>query len=252
MAATITVPDEVRDILKRCIITANSVKLPAGQLPRPLYEAFNKVMAAGGGKWNRSAGAHLFQRDPRELLGQVQETGKAVRIQQHLQAFYTPTPLAARMADLANIKLCDRVLEPSAGEGALADEATLNGGSVTCFEIDEHALKVLRSKGYNATLHDFLAVVPSPTYDVVLMNPPFSSGAAVKHTSHALAFLKPGGRLVGLLDAGVLYRSDKATIAFRDRIAELGGQFEKIPAGTFSESGTDVATVLLTVTTPKE
>ena len=90
MATTVNVPEEVREILSRCVITATSVRLPSGQLPRPLYESFNKVMAAGGGRWDRKSGTHVFTRDPRELLEGAVKDGRAVNIRQTLQAFYTP------------------------------------------------------------------------------------------------------------------------------------------------------------------
>lgn len=253
MANTIQISDAARDILKRSTITESTLTLPS-QLKRPEYDAVMKAIDAAGGKWNKGRKCHVFTRDPREALGMIVEQGTAVNVQQTLQAFYTPKALAERMARLAGIKPGDQVLEPSAGEGALALVAAHLGGLVSCYEIDDHAIGVLRAKNCGPVIKkDFLEVSPdfyTIKFDVVLMNPPFQRGQAVKHTVHAMRFLRPGGRLVGLMDAGVLYRSDKATTAFRARIEELGGTFEKIPAGTFSESGTEVATVLLTVTMP--
>ena len=251
MATTVNVPEEVIEILKRCTMTATSVKLPTGQLPRALYDSVNKVFTAAGGRWDRKSGTHVFTRDPRELIGMASETGKAVNIQQTLQSFYTPLSLSARMAGLANIKRLDRVLEPSAGEGALADAARALGGVVDCIEIDKHAVAVLAGKGFGVREVDFLKVPPYPDYDVVLMNPPFQRGQACSHTFHALGFLKPGGRLVGLMDAGVASRTDKATTNFLNHVARFGAKFERIPAGTFSESGTEVATMMISLMLPK-
>ena len=39
-------------------------------------------------------------------------------------------------------------------------------------------------------------------FDRIIMNPPFSDAADIKHIKHAIAFLKPGGRLVALCANG--------------------------------------------------
>lgn len=257
MAATFTVPENVREILSRSVITENSVKLPPGQLPRPVYDAVNKVLVAAGGKWHKQSGSHQFTRDPRQSLGLAVSDGKAVNVQQQLQAFYTPKELAARMAELT-VKAGDRVLEPSAGTGALTDEALEQGASIVhCYDIDEHAITVLRDKykSHKNTVisqQDFLTVDPGQLgqFDSILMNPPFTKGQDREHISHALKFLKPGGRLAAICSPGILTGTSKAARAFQDRITELGGHFEDIPAGTFKKSGTPIATLLLTVTAP--
>ena len=127
---TFEISDEVRDVLARSTITATSVKLPSGQLERKLYEAVNKALEGAGGRWDRKSKAHLFDRDPREVLGLAVETGKAVNLRTKLQAFYTPPELAEKMVAASGIanhravvraRANDRfgrplVLEPSVGE----------------------------------------------------------------------------------------------------------------------------------------
>jgi len=60
--------------------------------------------------------------------------------------------------------------------------------------------------------------------------------------------VKPGGALVAIMGAGVMFRSTKPYSGFRAFVEAQGGAFEDIPAGTFKESGTGVASVLLTMT----
>lgn len=117
--STFKISDDVRDVLSRSTITATTVTLPPKQLERKLYEAVNKALSGAGGKWNKKAGAHVFVRDPREVLGLAVETGEAVNLKTKLQAFYTPKPLAKRMVKAATLKHGYRVLEPSMGGGAL-------------------------------------------------------------------------------------------------------------------------------------
>jgi len=254
----------VRDVLARSTITATTVTLPE-QLDRKTYDAVNKALAGAGGKWSRKDKAHVFDRDPREVLGLAVETGKATNVRTKLQAFYTPAPLADRVVAAAVAAGCIKhgstVLEPSAGEGALALAAIHRAAvSVTMYDIDEVALarardatsKVVASSGGSVCvgLHDFLHVVPAPTYDAVLMNPPFTRGADIAHVTHAWGFVRPGGVLVAIMSPHFQHASTKAAIAFRALLESLGNRVETedIPAGTFEHTG--VATVLVLMRKP--
>jgi 16S rRNA G1207 methylase RsmC len=78
-------------------------------------------------------------------------------------------------------------------------------------------------------------------FDRVVMNPPFDF--EVEHVTLAHSMLKPGGRLVSVMSAGVLFRKDKKTSAFRALVAACGGEFTENAPGSFKASGTDVNTV---------
>lgn len=49
------------------------------------------------------------------------------------------------------------------------------------------------------------------------------------------------------IGAGVTFRSDRRYAEFRAWAEDMGGEFVDIPAGTFKESGTGVASVMLTI-----
>ena len=51
--------------------------------------------------------------------------------------------------------------------------------------------------------------------------------------------------------AGVEFRQDKATEAFRKLVADCGGWFERLPDGAFKASGTGVRTVLVVIPVPE-
>jgi hypothetical protein len=70
------------------------------------------------------------------------------------------------------------------------------------------------------------------------MNPPFENGADIKHITHAISFLKPGGRLVAICANGPRQN---------EKLRPLADTWEPLPDGTFKESGTGVNTVLLTI-----
>ncbi len=150
-----------------------------------------------------------------------------------------------------------RVLEPSAGTGALASRAVAEGCRVDVIEIQPELAADLESQCAYGRVHlaDFLAMPPAlhgGSYDRVIMNPPFDRGRDVDHVVHAWDFVKPGGRLVAVMSAGTEFRTDKKTTAFREFVARERGRFQDLPPGSFSEVGTNVNTVLLTLSKKAE
>ena len=143
-----------------------------------------------------------------------------------------------------------RVLEPSAGLGAIARPVAARGASVDCIELDGQLAGRLRQAGFTVQAADFLEVPPRAEYDRVMMNPPFASRADVKHVMHALGFLKPGGLLVAVMSAGAGFRDDNLTTGFRATVEERGGTITALPDDAFKESGTGVRTVLVTIPAP--
>lgn len=188
----------------------------------------------------------------------VAKSEKAAR-----QAFYTPEELATAVAEAADIARYTSVLEPSAGDGALVRAALRRGcREVTAIENDPAAVEMLdllaqrvESRG-NATMtvqvQDFFDARPAgKLYDVVLMNPPFANAQEVEHVFHAWTFVKPGGRLVAIMSSGAQYRSTGRYADFRDFAFQNRATIRKNPAGSFSESGTEVNTVTVIVDKPK-
>jgi 16S rRNA G1207 methylase RsmC len=91
---------------------------------------------------------------------------------------------------------------------------------------------------------DFLTMPFEEKFDHVAMNPPFARGADIRHVSKALDLVRPGGSLAAIMSAGVCFREDKRTKAFRARVHHIG-TFEPLPPSSFAESGTHVNTCLL-------
>jgi len=256
MAAKFVISDAVRDVLSRSTITADRVVLPPGQLDRKLYEQVNKALEGAGGKWNRSAKAHVFDRDPREALGLAIETGKATNVKQALQAFYTPGELAARMVKHATIKPGQSVLEPSCGAGNILREIVKAAPDLRVLgvEIDSiAAAKAREVRSVRVLIADFLVLQPESwdLFDAIVMNPPFSKGQDMAHVLHAWKFLKPGGTLAAITSPSWRTGRTKAATEFRAFAHAHALVDEDVPAGTFRESGTDVGTVLLVLRRPE-
>lgn len=188
------------------------------------------------------------------------EQGQAVNLRAKLQAFYTPVHLAQRVVKAANLKDDMLVLEPSAGEGALVVAALRCAAvGIVAYDIDAVALTRASVAGETAELDgggsvhvslcDFLTIAPSPVFDAVIMNPPFTGGADMAHVTHAWAFVKPGGSLVAIMAPSWRTANTKAAVAFRELVASAAASdVEDIDAGTFEHTG--IATVMLTMRKP--
>lgn len=168
--------------------------------------------------------------------------------------FPTPHPIAEWVIERAQLYRPDgeprlAVLEPSAGTGNLARLCLAKEANVDCVEIQPGLADALRAAGAyrNVRAMDFLDLPPAPVYDRVVMNPPFDRDRDIDHVVHAMKFLKPDGRLVAIMSAGVEYRETRKAIAFREMAARMNGSFEDLPAGAFSSVGTNVNTVMLTI-----
>jgi predicted RNA methylase len=238
-------PPEVLEILNRSTITENSLKLPPGQLDRKLYEAVNKAILFAGGKWNRSAGAHLFTSDPRKKLGLILDTGVAVDLKKKFQSFYTPELLARRVVQMASVE-GKRVLEPSAGNGALANECLTQGATmVDCIEIDPEMKSVLESDVKPVIIGDFMRMQHDHfgcQHERVTMNPPFQNRQDLKHVGHAKRFLKSGGRLVAIMQGNREAKEIRKFVGENCDIIQ-----HPIEAGEFKESGTGITTQIVII-----
>lgn len=243
----VAISNETLDVLADCRVEDTTLYLPDRQLDRPLYEAVNKVLTALGGRWNRRARGHVFDADPSDALEAVVLTGTYDK-PDDLGWFETPEHIARMVIDAAQIEPGMSVLEPSAGLGALARPARDAGGSVDlCIEIHEGRAKALWGLGFPTSQRDFLAGKVVNSFDRVVMNPPFARQQDIDHVTHALRHLRPNGRLVSIMSASVLFRSNRKTVEFRESVERYGGVFAELPDGSFRSSGTDVRTVMLTI-----
>jgi predicted RNA methylase len=104
--------------------------------------------------------------------------------------FY-PTPASLAVRAWAKFKDRDftKVLDPSAGDGALLVTAPGGRGmygrcmAVDCVEIDMSKHDALREAGGTVVGIDFMKFTAGASYSAVIMNPPFSEGA--QHVLHA-------------------------------------------------------------------
>jgi predicted RNA methylase len=184
---------------------------------------------------------------PFDALRETLKNG-GVQVVSAPQLFVTPPELAERVAELADIRLGERVLEPSAGTGNLLRAINAGPGRnaiVTAIEINHELCKVLRQSVPDATViqADFLECNNLGSFDKVVMNPPFANAADIEHVRHAFSMVRPGGLLVAICANG-----PRQQAAFAALIEEHGGSYDALPPGSFASSGTNVNAALLTLT----
>lgn len=240
------VDNEVLAVLSNAETTGPMLKL-IGQLDRALYARTNKVLEAAGGKWNRKAGGHTFAGDAADAMEQILLTGQ-VTVPQDFGYFPTPAPIVQQLLAAAKIEPGMRVLEPSAGQGAIAYEVA-KITYVDCVELlPANAEKItVGGKIISLTTGNFLNQMPKTLFDRVVMNPPFAKQDDIRHVMHALQFLREDGLLVSVMAAGVLFRDNRLTVDFRNLVKKRGGTIVELSEGAFNTSGTMVRTVIVTI-----
>jgi hypothetical protein len=204
-----------------------------------LAEAESILERMGG--VNAKLGRFQFDYDALDAIHQVVVTGCIPDRQSH-QFYPTPLALANRAVALALIGPGQSVLEPSAGQGAIA--GLLPPERTCCVEISALHCDILKARGLtDVVAADFIATaqawVATPRrFDRCVMNPPFSDGRAQLHVEHAASLLAAGGRLVAILPSGLQGKD------------VLGAAFEHEWHGPFDNEfeGTGVSVTMLVAT----
>ncbi len=119
-----------------------------------------------------------------------------------------------------------QILEPSAGSGTMLDYITTgtyykaDKKNVYCIESDPELVFTLQGKGYRLLETDFLNYHEDFSFDLILMNPPFSNG--VDHLLKAWEVLQ-SGHIACLLNRETVKNPNTAKrMVLRDLIAKHG------------------------------
>lgn len=247
---TTSVPKQVLDDLRAAVLSAGGTKLViTKQLSPSRYRKVADLLDGLGGRWHTGQQAHLFAQDFGPQLQDLLETG-SIRTSKDYEFFPTPDELVHQLLDGLPLQPGMRVLEPNAGEGAIADQLAARLGSrraVTCYELWPRNVDLLRKAGYEVGRPtDFLEVLPPATgYDAVVLNPPFSGGRDVLHVTHALRFVRPGGRLHAITSTNWQRQDTARNREFMALLTRHGARIDEIPAGAFKCSGTNVPTLMV-------
>lgn len=156
------------------------------------------------------------------------------------QLFVSSAQVCRKLVTMTDVRPGSRVLEPSAGTGAIVHAllAAVPGVICQCVEMNAVLAEHLRSTfpEVAVTCADFLSCTPQAVYDRIIMNPPFRHGDDLRHTRHALKMLAPGGNLVAVCANGPRQQRE-----FKD----IATYQEVLPCGTFAY--TDVSTMIVRI-----
>ena len=241
------------EVLQQCTVSGNNVKLPAIQLERKLYQDTAKALELIGGKWKGGkVSAFEFKIDPTDLLSKI-AGGTKVNLKKEFQFFPTPQALAETMVYIAELQNHHRILEPSAGHGAILKEISKSVDvAVDYCELMDVNRTVLDSISVNATLvgHDFMEIDESYKYDRIIANPPFKGNQDIEHIQKMYRLLNRGGMIVTLCSPHSKQSSNRKETEFREWLSDINAEVSDVPSGTFKESGTNIATILITIQKP--
>ena len=256
----------------------NRLFLTRDELASGVYREVKEVCARLGGRWNTASQSFLFSSDPTAAISVVRESGE-MPPKNPYAFFQTPDAISEHMLlygfGLFRCNLCEgyrhgqplhscqylpanlRILEPSAGQGAIArwvrqlyaslgrDDYTLH-----CCELNPINQMLLRKQGFQLVASNFLdyhLADDEPFYDVILINPPFQGHEYIDHIEHAWSMLNPReGRLVAVTSTGFTWHDDAPCRRLYSLVCRYRDDTPTIsPAGLFKESGTPVKTMLL-------
>lgn len=175
-----------------------------------------------------------------------------------------------------------RVLEPSAGDGALVRAILDNDADAHVVAVEPNgpradALDAIdgekpeyagRVTVFRGTLEDFAAHVEwcrgpgagsnrtadGEPFDAAIMNPPFGDSSRadvwIDHVRIVWGMLRDGAQLVSIVPPSYAFRGDKAHKGFRAWAESNGASYEALPGQPFAESGTGTRAGVLTVNRP--
>ena len=238
-------------ILKRCIFKDNVLYLPQVQLNKKSYATVKQWVEEAGGKWTGGkVQGFSFDFDATRVASVLMQ-GKRCNLQQNFQFFATPPEVADWLVSLAGDFSPDcKVLEPSAGTGAIIDaiHRVQPDVVVDCYELMPENKEKLSKLDHIRLLGDDFTQAEHPSeYDLIVANPPFSKNQDIRHVMQMYHDLKPGGTVAAITSKHWQQASEKVCKDFRAFLEEVSAQVYEIEEGAFKKSGTGVGTIAIVI-----
>ncbi len=232
-----------QEVLKACTVNGLVVKLPDTQLDRKLYQEVAAALTLIGGKWKGGkVQGFEFQEDPTDLLEEIQ-SGEKRNLKKEFQFFETPADLADRLVEYAKIEKGHKILEPSAGQGAIVKAICrkLPTQSVYCYELMPLNQTILRKiPAVKFLAADFMESDLEMKFDRIIGNPPFNKNQDIDHLQRMYDRLEKGGKLVCITSAHWVLSENKKEKQFKAWLSVVQAKIFEIRAGEFKTSGTMV------------
>jgi PRTRC genetic system protein E len=249
-----TMPTLEESLLK-CKVDGCVVYLPPmSEGPLENYQEVRKALMNAGAKYKRNT--FVFPNEAQLYIDRL-VSGESVNIKKEFQFFATPNDIAATMVSyLPPVAADAKVLEPSAGDGALII-AFLNAypeKHVDCFEImDINCRRLNALIGARLIGEDFMQNgLPDNSYDIIIANPPFTKNQDINHIMEMYRLLKPGGTIITLASPSWTFGTQKKQVEFKKWLERHDVFPKTLPEKSFASSGTNITPVLLQIQKPVE
>lgn len=146
------------------------------------------------------------------------------------------------------LKNGDKVLEPSAGYGLLADGIKQYNPNISldCVELNKECKEVLIKKGYNIVGSDFFLFNPPEQYDYVIGAPNFRDNIDCKHVMKMFGLIKNGGLVSSIMSPHWMTGDSELQKEFRKWLQNKEYSIEMLPDNTFME-GKTVSTIVIKI-----
>ena len=218
------------------------------------YEPGHEGEGKGGKERDRAANAALTDYDrAKAYYWATQKKNSKTKAQEGKDYFATPEPLGQKMVQWVDARGGDKVLEPSAGHGAIARwfgenvERTVVEPSSALRSRLALVIDPANDRVVDANFEDLST---NNKYDAIAMNPPFGSGGrtAIDHLAKAAQHLREGGRVAAIIPTGPAAdkKFDNWLYEQNDKGQSVHGNLHmvadiKLPQSAFERAGTNVA-----------
>lgn len=232
----------LQEAFNACTAEGDRIYLPSDQIEN--YDSFKKVMSSNLGKWVKGKDqAFQFPYDAEVLLDKL-KAGERPNFKKDYDYFPTPIEVVDRMYQIT-VPINQTVLEPSAGDGAIAEYMRTFcpwGQQPDCVEIHPINRAKLQKKGLNIVGDDFMKFTPEFEYGICIANPPFKY-----YREHLYRMMQCAEEVICIVPSSYEYASDKKTAELRDLIGKMDSSIYKMDEGSFKGSGTMVSTLIISI-----
>lgn len=148
---------------------------------------------------------------------------------------------------VANIKDGQKVLEPSAGVGLLAEGILRFNSNIEldCIELNSQCKKELRNKGLNVIWSDFLDFKPKFLYDRVIGAPNFKDNIDCEHVIKMFECIKVGGTVTSIMSPFWMTGDSILQVNFRKWLVDKKYSITMLPDNSYIENNESVSTILI-------
>ncbi len=235
--------EDLINSISKMIVNGKRLELPKDEIFKN-YVHVKKALIDAGGKYKKCG--FEFSDNAQEVRNRL-VGGEVINDKKKFQFFATPRALAEDLIELADIAKTHRVLEPSAGQGAISNLVRDIGAECVVIELMPENAQALTRQGYDVINGCFLDQTTEEIglFDRIVANPPFTKNQDIEHIRKMHSFLSPSGKLVSMASKSWVAGSQKKQVAFREWLEGIGGTITDVDAGVFKESGTNIATVIV-------